>query len=135
MTRYITVSIISGLLFAIMDGLINANPIAQNLYSVYQPIMRSAINPVTGTLIDLFFGFMMAGIYLILNKNLPGTSGLAKGAYFGLLVWFFRTSMNTASQWVMFQIPTSTVLYSLASGLIEMLVLGMLYGATLQNER
>ena len=38
MIRYIIVSIASGVLFGAMDGLINANPLAQRLYEVYKPI-------------------------------------------------------------------------------------------------
>jgi hypothetical protein len=40
--------------------------------------------------------------------------------------------MYTASQWVMFKIPGKTLLYSLAAGLGEMLILGVLYGLTLK---
>ena len=48
MTNYIIVSIISGILFGILDGLINANPIAVRLYEVYKPIARIKINFVAG---------------------------------------------------------------------------------------
>jgi hypothetical protein len=35
-------------LFAIMDGLINANQVAQRLYSVYRPIGRKSVNAPLG---------------------------------------------------------------------------------------
>lgn len=88
MIRYICVSIGSGILFGILDGVINANPLVQRLYEVYKPIARNAINPLAGMLIDLLYGFIMAGVFLILYKSLPGGNGIRKGLSFACLVWF-----------------------------------------------
>jgi len=132
MTRYVVVSFLSGILFAILDGLINANPLGRRSLEVYKPIAREAINPVAGIAIDLVYGFVMAGVFLLLYASLPGATGLVKGMSFALLVWFFRVVMSAASQWVMFDVPTRAVLYSLVAGLGEMLILGILYGLTLQ---
>ena len=38
MRRYLTVSVVSGIVFGVLDGLIHANPWAQPLYAVYEPI-------------------------------------------------------------------------------------------------
>jgi len=132
MTRYIIVSISSGILFGILDGVINANPVAQKLFEVFKPIAKTSINPLAGIVIDVFYGFVMAGVFLLLYKSLPGETGLVKGLSFALLVWFFRVVMYTATQWVMFNIPNETLLYSLVAGLGEMLILGVLYGLTLK---
>jgi hypothetical protein len=132
MTTYLIVSVVSGILFAILDGLINANPLAQRLYEVYKPIARKAINPLAGIVIDLVYGFVMAALFLLLYKSLPGTTGLVKGASFACLAWFFRVAMSAASQWVMFNVPVKAALYSLAAGFGEMLILGVLYGLTLK---
>ena len=126
--RYIIVSVISGLLFGVMDGLPNANPLAVKLYAVYQPIMRGAINAPAGILIDLLYGFAMAAIFILLYKALPGKSGLMKGLNYGLLIWFFRVVMAAASSWMMFNLPAETLIYGLVAGLGEMVVLGLLYG-------
>jgi len=131
MTVYIVVGVFSGILFGILDGLINANPLARRLFDVYKPIARESMNPVAGMAIDLVYGFIMAGVFLLLYTSLPGATGLVKGLSFALLVWFFRVVMSAASQWVMFQVPVEALLYSLVAGLGEMLVLGMLYGLTL----
>ena len=133
MTRYIIVSIVSGILFGTMDGFIHANPLAQRLYQVYQPIARTSINALAGTIIDLIYGFVMAGVFLLLYKSLPGGTGLVKGLSFALLLWFFRVVMYTASHWMMYNVPVETLLYSLLAGLGEMLVLGLLYGLTLKS--
>ena len=132
MMGYVIVSVGGGILFGILDGVINANPLAQRLYAVYKPIARTTINPLAGIVIDLVYGFIMAGVFLLLYKSLPGENGLAKGVSFALLVWFFRVIMQAASQWVMFNVPLEALLYSLVAGLGEMLVLGVLYGLTLK---
>ena len=132
MTSYIIVSIISGILFGILDGLINANPIANKLYEVYKPIAKTSINFVMGVIIDLAHGFILGGTFLLVYPSLPGEVGLVKGVSFALMVWFFRVVMGVASQWMMFKVPLKTLLYTLFAGLGEMLILGILYGLTLQ---
>ena len=132
MIGYITVSLVSGFLFGILDGVINANPLAQSLYSVFKPIARTSINPLAGIVIDLVYGFVMAGVFLLLYKSLPGETGLVKGVSFAFLLWFFRVVMYAASQWVMFNVPLEALLYTIVTGLGEMLILGLLYGLTLK---
>jgi len=132
MTGYVIVSLISGVLFGLLDGLINANPMAVKLYEVYRPIARTSVNFVTGIIIDLAYGFILAGLFLLLYTSLPGVSGLAKGVSYALMVWFLRVGMSVASQWMMYNVPLKTLLYTLLAGLGEMLILGILYGLALQ---
>jgi len=132
MIRYIIVSIISGILFGVMDGLINANPFAQRLYEFFKPIAKTSVNVPVGILIDLVYGFVMAGIFLLLYKNLPGGTGLVKGIIFALIIWFFRVVMSAASQWMMFNVPVNALIYGLLAGLGEMLILGIFYGLILR---
>jgi hypothetical protein len=132
MLEFIIISIVGGILFGFLDGIINANPLAQKLFKVYAPIAKISLNPLAGIVIDLVFGFVMAGIFLLLYNSLPGETGLIKGVSFAVMVWFFRVVMYTASQWVMFMVPVQTLLYSLVAGLVEMLILGLLYGLTLK---
>jgi hypothetical protein len=135
MRRYVVVSLVSGILFGILDGLINANPLAQKLLAFYKPIARTTLNLPAGIVIDLAYGFILAGIFLLLYRSLPGKSGLVKGISFALLVWFFRTAMNVISNWMMFTVPAAALLYLLLAGLGEQLVLGILYGLTLKPAR
>ena len=132
MWRYIIVSISSGILFGVLDGVINVNPLAQKLHQAYAPILKKSINPIAGIGIDLAYGFINAGLFLWLYQSLPGQSGLVKGLSFGVMIWFFRVVMSAASTWVMFTIPSNTIYYNLLTGLGEMLVLGILYGLTLR---
>ncbi len=132
MIAYVVVSVVSGILFGILDGVINANPWAQRLYQIYKPIARTSLNLPAGVAIDLIYGFVMAGVFLLLYQSLPGEMGLLKGLSFALVIWFFRVVMSVASQWMMFQVPVEALLYTVLAGLGEMLVLGALYGLTLK---
>ena len=132
MTTYIVVSIVGGILFGMLDGLINANPVAHRLYEVYKPIARTSLNMIAGVVIDLAYGFILAAVFLLLYPSLPGETGLVKGLCFGILAWFFRGVMSAASTWMMYRVPARTVLYTLFAGLVEMLALGILYGLTLR---
>src|SRR4030042_6394585 len=100
MLRYILVSLGSGLLFGVLDALLNANPLAVKLFAVYKPIARSSVNPLAGMAIDTAYGFIMAGIFLLLYESLPGGTGMVKGLSFALLAWFFRVIMQAASTWI-----------------------------------
>ena len=76
-----------------------------------------------GIAIDLVYGLVMAGVFLLLFQSLPGDVGLVRGMSFALLVWFFRVVMGVASTWMMFDVPAGTLLYTLVAGLAEMLIL------------
>lgn len=70
--RIPTVGLAAGLLFAIMDGLISANPEAQHLYSVYRPLTRKAVNAPLGLTFDLVWGIVMAFLFVALTSSFPG---------------------------------------------------------------
>ncbi len=115
-----------------MDALINANPVGRKLNEVYKPIARTSINTPVGIVIDLAYGFAMAGIFLLLYDGFPGGIGLVKGISFAILAWFFRVIMSAASNWIMFKMGARTLVYNLSTGLGEMLVLGIIYGLFLK---
>lgn len=131
MITYIIVSVVSGLLFGILDGVINANPLARRLYKVYEPIAKTSLNVPVGIAIDIGYGFVLAGIFLLLYTSLPGDIGIMKGISYAVVVWFFRVVMYVASQLMMFTVPKRSLLYTLIAGFCEMCILGILYGLTL----
>ena len=131
--RILAVGMAAGLMFAVMDGLVNANPMALRLYAVYQPIARESVNAPLGLTFDFVSGIVMALLFVALTPALPGGWSHA-GIAFGLIAWFFRVAMGSASQAVMFRIPASTLLYALLTGLAEMIALGLLYGALLKPQ-
>jgi hypothetical protein len=132
MIRYIVVCILNGLFFGILDGLINANPFARKLFEIYKPISRTSINAAAGLVIDLIYGFVMGGIFLMMYNSLPGASGPEKGINFALIIWFFRVVMGVVSSWMMFTVPVNTLLYTAVTGLIEMILIGLVFGLFLK---
>ena len=132
MRRYIIVSLTSGILFGALDAAINANPLAQRLYEVYRPIASASVNAPAGVAIDLVYGFVLAGIFLLLYASLPGGAGWVKGISFGLLASFFGVVMASVSSFMMFNVRAAALAYTLVTGLGEMLALGILYGLTLR---
>jgi len=132
MLRYLLVSALSGVVFGVLDALINANTLAQRLYEVYKPIFRESVNAPLGITIDLVYGFVLAGLFLLLYRSLPGSRGLWKGLSFGLIAWFFRVLMSVMGSWVALRVPAAALLYTLLTGLAEMLILGAIYGLLLR---
>lgn len=132
MIAYIIVSIVSGILFGIMDAVINANLLARRLFEVYKPIAKTTLNIPLGIVIDLVYGFIMAGIFLLLYNALPGETGIVKGISFTIIAWFLRVVMSVASNWMMYNVPGKTLVYTLLTGLGEMLVMGIIYGLFLK---
>lgn len=132
MTRFIVISVISGILFALLDAIINSNPLAQKLMECYQPIAKSTINVPVGIIIDIVYGFAMCGIFLMIYESLPSESGLIKGIVYGLIVWFFRVIMPVLTAFMTQQVPLKTLLYISLTGLIQVLLIGAFYGLTIK---
>jgi uncharacterized membrane protein YagU involved in acid resistance len=114
-----------------MDGAINANPLARKLYAALNPIAKTDINVPAGIVIDLLYGFVMAGLFVLLKDSLPGNPWL-QGLSYGAIMWFFRVLMMVVTQWMTLRIPLNALLYTLFTGLAEMLLLGLVYGLALQ---
>lgn len=131
MTRYVLASLGMGILFVLLDVLLNANPLAQRVHRAYEPIARKTLNPLPAVLIDIAYGFVIAGLYLSLRQALPGAGWPAKAASFAAMLWILRVVMAALSHWVMFDVPASAHLYDLAAGLAEMLAIAALCAAVL----
>jgi hypothetical protein len=130
---YLMVGLASGIIFVLLDFVLNVNPLAQRVSAPYRPIARKAMPLAAAVVIDLLSGLAMAGIFLLLRAALPGGRVVGAGISFGFLVWFFRVLMSGLSQWVMFEIPFTTLLYSIGAGLVEMLILGLFYAAAFRS--
>jgi hypothetical protein len=132
MARFITISLLSGILFAFLDGIINANPIAQKLMECYKPIAKTSVNVTAGIIIDLIYGFVMCGIFLLLYNSLPSANPLVKGMAYGAIIWFFRVVMSVLTMYMTQQVPAKTLVYVLLTGLTEVLIIGFFYGLTIR---
>ena len=131
MVTYLGVGIGSGLLFAVLDGAANANPLARRLYSVYGTLAKERVNVPVGFAIDIAYGLAMAALFKTLHGCLPGDIGALKGLCFAGIAWFFRVVMGVVSEWMTRKVTPLALLYTLGAGFIEMVILGVLYGLTL----
>lgn len=131
MTEYVLVSLGVGVLFVVLDGLLNMNPLAQRVHAAYEPIARKTLDPVPATAIDMAYGFVVAGLYLLLHESLPGAGWAAKAASYAVILWVLRVVMGVLSHWVMFDVPARSHLYDIAAGLLEMLAIAALCAAVL----
>jgi hypothetical protein len=48
-------------------------------------------------------------------------------------MWFFRVLMGVISNWMMFDIPARTLVYLLLTGLVEMIILGIMNGLIIKK--
>ncbi len=132
MFRFIIVSISSGILFGLLDGIINGNQYAQKLFECYKPIAKTSVNIPLGVSIDIIYGFVMCWMFLIIYNSIPASNSLVKGVLYGLALWFFRVLMSVITNYMMFEVPLKTLLYVAATGLIEMVIIGSLYGLAIK---
>lgn len=132
MATYVIVSTVAGVPFGVLDAVLNGNPLARRLQADYQPIARRTIHIPAGVAIDLLYGFVLAALFLLLFDSLPGGSGVLKGVSFAGIAWFLRVVMSVAGQWMTLTVSRRAHVYALVAGLLELLVLGVLYGLTLE---
>lgn len=135
MLRQIVVGFVAGTAFLVTDGLVHANPLARRLYAVYRPIARPSINPLAGSAIDLVYGVVLTALFAILRQRLPGETGFAKAMSFGAMVWFLRVGMRVAGEWVTTTVPASTHAYTLAAGLVQVLLVSIVIAMLLPDAR
>ncbi|HEX2393980.1 MAG TPA: hypothetical protein VHI78_01470 [Bacteroidales bacterium] len=134
MVSYVISSIVGGLIFGILDAIINANPFGSKLMQFYKPLARQKINAPAGLVIDLIYGFIISAVFLLICSILPTGSGFLKGVIYGLIMWFFRVVMGVLSNHIMLNVPLKTSIYILLTGLVEMIILGVINGLILSNK-
>jgi len=133
MLTYLIAGFTGGVIFVLLDFVLNVNPLAQRLAEPYKPIARKGMPLAAAIVIDVLSSFAMAGIFLLLRPAFPGSKIVGAGVSFGLMAWFFRVLMGSLSQWIMFEMPLTTHLYSIAAGLVEMVALGLFYAVVFSS--
>jgi hypothetical protein len=81
-----------------------------------------------GPIFELINGFMLALIYAIIHPDLPG-QGWKKGVSYGLIVWGLRVVMWAFSNYMMTDMPPVLIVITVVTGLIEVLILGVVIAA------
>ena len=77
---------------------------------------------VAGLIFELINGFMLAAIYAVIYRCLPG-AGWVRGLSYGLLVWGLRVVMWAFSTYMMTDMSPITISITVGTGLIEMLII------------
>ena len=129
--RFLTAGLVSSLLFAVLDmafgvlgGLVGSKvfglPAAQP--AGFEQKTRLAL------VFEVVNGFMLALIYALIQTSLPG-QGWVKGISYGLIVWGLRVVMWAFSTYVMTDMPPVTIGINVVTGLVEVLILGVVIAA------
>ena len=75
-----------------------------------------------GLVFELVNGFLLAAIYALIYRCLPG-AGWIKGLSYGLLVWGLRVVMWAFSTYMMTDMSPIAISITVGTGLVEMLVI------------
>jgi hypothetical protein len=86
-----------------------------------------------GFIFELINGFMLVVIYAVIHPSLPGR-GWKKGISYGLLVWGLRVVMWAFSTYMMTDMPPISIAITVVTGLIEVLILGVVIAAIYKAE-
>jgi hypothetical protein len=133
--RLIVAGIVASVLFLVLDMMLGAvgGLIAANVLGVpfdQPPGIEAKIK--LGLLFELINGFMLALIYAVIYRCLPG-QGWQKGISYGLIVWGLRVVMWAFSTFMMTDTPPALIAITVVTGLIEVLILGVVIAAIYQN--
>lgn len=85
-----------------------------------------------GLVFEFVNGFMLAIIFQIIRPALPG-AGWRKGIGFGLIVWGLRVVMWAFSTYMMTDMAPAMILIYVGTGLVEVLILGVVIAAILET--
>jgi hypothetical protein len=80
----------------------------------------------------LLLNMVLAVVYALLRKGIPGKNKLAKGIVFGLCVWAVGMLPGMFSTYFFMTVATGAVIYWTILGLIELplkgLIIAVIYG-------
>jgi hypothetical protein len=132
--RLLVAGIVASVLFLVLDMLLGAagGAIAAQVFGVpfnQPPGIQAKI--IFGLVFELINGFMLALIYALIHPSLPG-QGWKKGIIYGLIVWGLRVVMWAFSTFMMTDMPPALIAITVVTGLIEVLILGVVIAAIYQ---
>lgn len=129
--RLIVAGVVASVLFLLLDAVLGmaGGFIGANLFGLpsQQPPGIEAKMKL-GLAFELINGFMLAVIYALIHSSLPG-QGWQKGIPYGLIVWGLRVVMWAFSTYMMTDMSPITISITVGTGLIEVLILGIVIAA------
>jgi hypothetical protein len=132
--RLLVAGIVASVLFLILDMLLGAagGAIVAQFFGVpfdQPPGIEAKIK--FGLVFELINGFMLALVYALIHPSLPG-QGWKKGISYGLIVWGLRVVMWAFSTFMMTDMPPALIAITVITGLIGVLILGIVIAAVYQ---
>ena len=127
--RFLVAGIVASILFLVLDAIFGmiGGLIGMQLFGL--PLEQpSEVKMMIGPIFELINGFMLATIYAIIHPSLPG-QGWQKGVSYGLIVWGLRVVMWAFSNYMMTDMPPVLIVITVVTGLIEVLILGVVIAA------
>ena len=135
--RLIVAGIVASVLFLVLDAVLGmaGGFIGAQVFglSVEQPPGIEA-KMKFGLIFELINGFMLAVIYAVIHPSLPGR-GWKKGLSYGLIVWGLRVVMWAFSTYMMTDMAPVSIAINVVTGLIEVLILGIVIAVTYKARR
>jgi len=128
MVRYALISVLAGSIMLILDAVFDNSEFAKRISLPLNPIRRKNNTLARSLAVNISFGFIFAGFYLISYRSLPGLPGsFFRSLYFATIVWILSVVFKAMSQWVEFDFTGSFLLYSVLSGFIKILSINILF--------
>ena len=128
--RLVIAGLVASVLFLALDAALGmlGGWIGTRLFglSLSQPASIQSKMAV-GLVFELVNGLMLAAIYAIIHRCLPG-AGWTKGLSYGLLVWGLRVVMWAFSTYMMTDISPVAISINVGTGLVEMLIICVAIG-------
>jgi hypothetical protein len=125
--QLIVAGIVASVLFLVLDaalGMIGGLIGAQVFDLPFEQPPEIEAKIAIGPIFELINGFMLAVIYTVIHPSLPG-QGWKKGISYGLIVWGLRVVMWAFSTYMMTDMPPALIVITVVTGLIEILILGV----------
>ena len=125
--RFVIAGIVASVLFLVLDMALGmaGGLIATKFFGLpatqppgFEKKMR------LGLLFEVINGFMLALIFALIQAALPG-QGWVKGITYGLIVWGLRVVMWAFSTYMMTDMAPALIGINVVTGLIEVLMLGI----------
>jgi hypothetical protein len=133
--RFVIAGIVTSVLFLVLDAVfgVAGGVIGESVFglSAGQPDeSKMMISPI----FELINGFMLVAVYAVIYDGLPG-EGWRKGISYGLIVWGLRVVMWAFSTYIMTDMSPILIGITVATGLVEVLILCVVIAAIYKQER
>ena len=129
--RLLVTGLVAAVLFLVLDMVLGmlGGWLGRRLFGL-SPAQPAGIGAKIrlGLVFELINGFLLALIYAVIHTGLPGR-GWTKGLSYGLIVWALRVLMWAFSTYMMTDLAPATIGITVGTGLIEVLILGIVIAA------